>query len=157
MGICSCNESITLEKDSKMVMPISVNQHRRVLLIAIEDTKSQLKVEGFYFDSYAERFADKLQTNGFEETHYDPKKNPMGVFIGPTYTMKKDFDLVIYLANLPSANLKPTLRLLWSPLFAADLPWFIQKVTTIFDSLANPYHLFRYSESPGHGQLLSCK
>ncbi len=144
----AADESITLVKDTKQLLPISADQYRRVLLISVEDIKSQLKGEGFYSESYAERFADKLKTNGFEVVRFDPNQNPGAAFITPTYTIKEQFDLVIYLANLPSANLKPTLRLQWSPLFAGDLPWFIQEVPTIFISLANPYHLFDIPRVP---------
>nr|WP_240159968.1 glycoside hydrolase family 3 N-terminal domain-containing protein [Paenibacillus aceris] len=143
----AADESITLVKDTKQLLPISADLYRRVLLIPVEDINSQLKGEGFYTESYTERFADKLQTNGFEVVLFEPKKFGAS-FTEPSYTIKEQFDLVIYLANIPSANLKPTLRLQWSPLFAGDIPWFIQEVPTIFISLANPYHLFDIPRVP---------
>ncbi|MDQ6600988.1 glycoside hydrolase family 3 protein [Bacillus salipaludis] len=144
----AADESITLVKDTKQLLPISANLYRRVLLIPVEGINSQLKAEGFYSKSYTESFADKLRTNGFEVVLFDPNQNFGASFTAPTYTMKEQFDLVIYLANLPTVSVKPTLRLQWSPLLAGDLPWFIQEVPTIFISLANPYHLFDIPRVP---------
>jgi beta-N-acetylhexosaminidase len=144
----AADESITLVKDTKQLLPISANQYRRVLLIPVEGINSQLKAEGFYSKSYTESFADKLRTNGFEVVLFNPNQNFGASFTAPTYTIKEQFNLVIYLANLSAAMLKPTLRLQWSPLLAGDLPWFIQEVPTIFISLANPYHLFDIPRVP---------
>jgi beta-N-acetylhexosaminidase len=118
------------------------------LLIPVEGINSQLKAEGFYSKSYTESFADQLRTNGFEVVLFDPNQNFGASFTAPTYTIKEQFDLVIYLANLSSAMLKPTLRVQWSPMLAGDLPWFIQEVPTIFISLGNPYHLFDIPRVP---------
>lgn len=144
----AADESITLVKDTKQLLPISADQYRRVLLIPVENINSQLKAEGFYSKSWTESFADKLRTNGFEVVLFDPNQNFGASFTAPTYTIKEQFDLVIYLANLPTASVKPTLRLQWSPKLAGDLPWFIQEVPTIFISLANPYHLFDIPRVP---------
>ncbi|MBP0723803.1 glycoside hydrolase family 3 protein [Bacillus sp. RG28] len=144
----AADESITLVKDTKQLLPISTNQYRRVLLIPIENINSQLKAEGFYSNSYTESFADKLRKNGFEVVLFDPNQNFGASFMAPTYTIKEQYDLVIYLANISSGMLKPNLRLHWSPMLAGDLPWFIQEVPTIFISLGNPYHLFDIPRVP---------
>jgi beta-N-acetylhexosaminidase len=144
----TADESITLVKDTKHLLPISTERYQRVLLIPVEGTQSPLKAEGFYSQSYADRFADKLRTNGFEVVLFDPTQNFGSSFMAPVYSIKEQFDLVIYLANIPTVSVKPTLRLQWSPLLAGDLPWFIQEVPTIFISLANPYHLFDIPRVP---------
>ncbi|MEH6945377.1 hypothetical protein V7014_26790 [Bacillus sp. JJ722] len=77
--------------------------------------------------------------------------------------LEETADLIIYLANLPSANLRPELRLQWAKPFCANIPWFIKEVPTIFISLANPYHLQDIPRVPiyintyfGNEQVIDC-
>ena len=55
--------------------------------------------------------------------------------------MKNKCDLVIYLAEFDTASNYTVRRIEWVKLMAADAPWFMQDIPTIFISLANPYHL----------------
>ena len=55
--------------------------------------------------------------------------------------IKSKYDLVIYLANVETASNQTTVRLDWVHLMAADAPWFVKDIPTMFISLANPYHL----------------
>ena len=56
--------------------------------------------------------------------------------------MKEKFDLALYIANIETASNQTTTRLDWIHLMAADAPWFMKAIPTIFISTANPYHLF---------------
>ena len=55
---------------------------------------------------------------------------------------KKKFDLALYVANVETASNQTTTRLDWVHLMAADSPWFMKSIPTIFVSTANPYHLY---------------
>ena len=45
------------------------------------------------------------------------------------------------MANVETASNQTTVRLDWVHLMAADAPWFVKDIPTMFISLANPYHL----------------
>jgi len=56
--------------------------------------------------------------------------------------VKAKFDLALYVANVETASNQTTTRLNWVHLMAADSPWFMQSIPTVFVSTANPYHLY---------------
>ena len=51
------------------------------------------------------------------------------------------YDLVIYVAYFDTASNYTVRRVEWIKLMAANAPWFVQDIPTLFISLANPYHL----------------
>mgnify|MGYP002528544461 CR=1 FL=1 len=51
------------------------------------------------------------------------------------------YDLVIYVADFDTASNYTVRRVEWINLMAANAPWFVQDIPTLFISLANPYHL----------------
>ena len=51
------------------------------------------------------------------------------------------YDLVIYVADFDTASNYTVRRVEWIKLMAANAPWFVQDIPTLFISLANPYHL----------------
>ena len=56
--------------------------------------------------------------------------------------LKEKFDIAIYVANIETASNQTTVRINWIQLMAANAPWFMASIPTIFISTANPYHLF---------------
>jgi beta-N-acetylhexosaminidase len=56
--------------------------------------------------------------------------------------MKDKFDLAIYVANIETASNQTTTRIDWIHLMAADAPWYMRSIPTLFISMCNPYHLF---------------
>ena len=55
--------------------------------------------------------------------------------------LKDKYDLVIYVADFDTASNYTVRRVEWIKLMAANAPWFVQDIPTLFISLANPYHL----------------
>ena len=51
------------------------------------------------------------------------------------------YDLMLYVANLETKSNQTTVRIQWSPPMGADVPIFVNKIPTVFISVANPYHL----------------
>jgi beta-N-acetylhexosaminidase len=49
--------------------------------------------------------------------------------------------LAVYVACIDTASNQSVRRIDWVHLMAADAPWFMQDVPTMFISVANPYHL----------------
>ena len=63
------------------------------------------------------------------------------MFEGGVADIKSKFDLAVYVACLDTASNQSVRRIDWVHLMAADAPWFVNDVPTLFVSLANPYHL----------------
>ena len=128
------DQSITLVKDTQKLLPIVVDQHRKVLLQILGDCKSNERV--------ISTFESLLTQQGFQVTIYEQEDLFKGA--DNVRAFKEKYDLVIYLGNVENASNKTTNRINWYTLFGMgnNLPWFVYEVPTVFISLANPYHLF---------------
>lgn len=144
----AADKAITLVKDSEGLLPLDPNQVKRILLIPIEARSFKLADEGFYSSAIADPLAGSLREQGFEVNLFEPGQHPHAAFMESVEAMRQRADVVIYAANLPSANLKPTLRLEWAEPLGENLPWFIKEIPTVFISFANPYHLYDIPRVP---------
>lgn len=136
----SADKAITLVKDTQNLLPISPEKTPRVRVYMLED-----RLSGGFKDGGASEgaFIGKLSEAGFEvETFNYEQLNFHEIFEEGVDDLKAKVDLVIYVANYDTASNQTTRRIDWIRLMAADAPWFVQDVPTIFVSLANPYHLF---------------
>ena len=80
---------------------------------------------------------------GFEVNVFDKKRLDFHeVFEEGVADVKDKFDLAFYVANVETASNQTTTRLDWIHLMAADAPWFMKSIPTVFVSTANPYHLY---------------
>ena len=55
--------------------------------------------------------------------------------------MKEKFDLSIVAANVATGSNYTTRRLDWISLMAANEPWYVKEIPTLFISFCNPYHM----------------
>ena len=80
---------------------------------------------------------NSLQTheNEFEFSEFESGESFIEQF------SKDKYDLVIYVADFDTASNYTIRRVEWIKLMAANAPWFVQDIPTLFISLANPYHL----------------
>ncbi|MEN8078776.1 glycoside hydrolase family 3 N-terminal domain-containing protein [Clostridioides difficile] len=133
------DKSVTLVKDTQKLLPISADKYKRVRLYILgEDSDGGFK-DG---ESATSKIKDKLEEQGFEVDVFDNKKLDFReIFNGGINELKDKYDLVIYIANVETASNQTTVRLDWIHLMAANAPWFVKDIPTIFISLANPYHL----------------
>ena len=132
-------KGVTLIKDTQNLLPISASTHKRVRLYILENGDNGGFKDG---ESAVYSFKAKLEALGFEVDLFDRKKLDFReVFNGSINELKSKYDLVIYLANVETASNQTTVRLDWVHLMAADAPWFVKDIPTMFISLANPYHL----------------
>jgi len=128
------DKAITLVKDTQSLLPISADQHKRILLEILGDFESNHKVQ--------ETVRQELIKRGFEVILYEKEDFSKGV---DNVTMiREKYDLVLYIGNVENASNKTTNRLNWYTFFGQgnNVPWFVKEVPTIFASVANPYHLF---------------
>lgn len=136
----SADKAITLVKDTQNLLPISPEKTPRVRVYMLED-----RLSGGFKDGGASEgsFIEKLSEAGFVvETFNYEQLNFHEIFEEGVDDLKAKVDLVIYVANYDTASNQTTRRIDWIRLMAADAPWFVQDVPTLFVSLANPYHLF---------------
>ena len=77
-----------------------------------------------------------LEENGFNVELYDPFADDLhGSAALPAGR------LTLYMANYEQASNQTAIRINWCPKHALDIPRFINEETSVFVSLANPYHL----------------
>jgi beta-N-acetylhexosaminidase len=131
--------SVTLVKDTQNLLPISPERYKRIRLYLLED-----KVGGGFKDGEGAlgTIKGRLEKEGFEVSLFDYNNLDFyEIFEGGVADIKSKFDLAIYVACIDTASNQSVRRIDWVHLMAADAPWFMQDVPTMFISLANPYHL----------------
>ena len=133
------DEAVTLVKDTQNLLPISSDKYKKIRLYYIED-----RVGGGFKDGDSEItiFKELLEKEGFEVSVYDYSKPDFyEMFETGVGYAKEKFDLAIYVACIDTASNQSVRRIDWLHIMAADAPWFVNDIPTMFISLANPYHL----------------
>ena len=138
------DQSVTLAKDTQNLLPLSIDQYKKILFLPFTDRGSA------YFgadqeDTPAGKFIRLLETEGFEITIWDfaedPELNSSATKLS-IERLKADFDLVLYFVDILTASNKTTLRLSYKSYVGFDAPWLVQELPTMMVSTANPYHLY---------------
>lgn len=133
------DKSVTLVKDTQKLLPINSDRYKRVRLYILGDSEDGGFKEG---EKASDKVKEKLEKEGFIVDVFDNKRLDFReVFEGGIEELKAKYDLVIYVANIETASNQTTVRVDWIHLMAANAPWFVKDIPTMFISLANPYHL----------------
>lgn len=133
-------KSVTLVKDRDHLLPLTPEKYPRIRLYVLGDNDDGGFKEG---GRVTDEFEKRLEAAGFEVTLYDRQHLDFHeTFEEGVEDVKKKFDLAFYVANVETASNQTTTRLDWIHLMAADAPWFMKSIPTVFVSTANPYHLF---------------
>ncbi|UQS82283.1 glycoside hydrolase family 3 protein [Bombilactobacillus folatiphilus] len=134
------DEAVTLVKDRDQLLPMTPQKYPRIRLVVLGDQDDGGFKEG---GSVTDKVKQQLEQRGFEVTLFDQQHLDFHeVFEEGVADLKAKFDLALYVANVETASNQTTTRLDWVHLMAADAPWFMKSIPTIFVSTANPYHLF---------------
>jgi len=131
------DESITLVKEEKGVLPISPEKYKRVLVYPIESE------EGFAYGvrvGAVNLFIDALKKEGFEVDVFEASQGYEGM-MQPFAEMTEKYDLMLYIANLATRSNQTAIRIEWVMPFGANVPIYMESIPTIFTSVENPYHL----------------
>jgi len=130
--------AITLVKQEENVLPISPEKYKRVRVYELGDRE-----ESAFKEAASEKqIAALLKEKGFEVDEYDYAHLDFHeIFETGVQYLKDKYDLVIYIAKFDTASNYTVRRIEWLKLLAADAPWFVNDIPTLFISLANPYHL----------------
>ena len=133
-------KSVTLVKDRDQLLPLTPKKYPHVRLVVLGDSDDGGFKEGGHV---TQAFKDALEKEGFKVTLFDRKNLDFHeMFEEGVEDMKKKFDLAFYVANVETASNQTTTRLDWIHLMAADSPWYMKSIPTVFISTANPYHLY---------------
>ena len=136
----AAKKAVTLVKDRDHLLPLTVKRYPRIRLVVLGDSDDGGFKEG---GQVSDLFQKQLEILGFQVTLFDRKRLDFHeIFEEGIVEMKEKFDLALYIANIETASNQTTTRLDWIHLMAADAPWFMKAIPTIFISTANPYHLF---------------
>jgi len=135
------DRGITLVKEQKGVLPLSPDRYKRILFYTIEPpaggesayrvtpacakVKALLEKEGFIIDD----FVPQPYGEGFTTRYEDVVRN---------------YDLIVYVANLTTKSNQTVVRIEWKQPMGADCGHYINDVPTVFISLENPYHLLDF-------------
>lgn len=130
--------AITLVKEEENVLPIAPEKYKRVRVYEVGDRE-----ESAFKEAASEKqIAALLKEKGFEVDEYDYEHLDFHeIFETGVQYLKDKYDLVIYIAKFDTASNYTVRRIEWLKLLAADAPWFVNDIPTLFISLANPYHL----------------
>lgn len=133
-------KSVTLVKDRDQLLPLTPKKYPRVRLVVLGDSDDGGFKEGGHV---TQALKDALEKEGFKVTLFDRKNLDFHeMFEEGVEDMEKKFDLAFYVANVETASNQTTTRLDWIHLMAADSPWYMKSIPTVFVSTANPYHLY---------------
>ncbi|MCD7862755.1 MAG: glycoside hydrolase family 3 protein [Lachnospiraceae bacterium] len=131
------DKAITLVKEEKGVLPLSVKKYPRVLYFPIEADA------GFLYSvevGACNHLKTMLEKEGFQVTIFQPSTNNENS-VPPYSYYEENFDLIIYCANMATKSNQTAVRIEWQQPMGANCPHWINSIPTIFISVENPYHL----------------
>lgn len=128
------DDSITLVKEEKGVLPLSPEKYPRLMYYPIETAG----YDGFL--NRGERFKQMLIKEGFNVTEFNPSKGMEG-FLAPTTDFIGVYDVIVYFACVSTKSNQTTVRIEWSEPLGANCPHYLTSIPTVFISVENPYHL----------------
>ena len=131
------SDSITLVKEQKGLLPLTVKKNKRILFHVLESGGNAL---GYLRTEVGNQFKTLLEKEGFEVTPFVSNGTYEGLQEA-FESVKEKYDAIIYLANLETKSNQTTVRIEWTNPMGVNVPIYINSIPTIFISLANPYHL----------------
>ena len=131
------DQSITIVKEEKGVLPISPEKYPRVMVYPVEKDQGNASYDP---NGPCGDFIRKLEEKGFEVSVFEPKMGVEGRYQPTTYVTKA-CDLIIYVAAIPTKSNQTVVRIEWATPIGSNCPIYRHEVPTIFVSLENPYHL----------------
>lgn len=132
-----CERSVTLVKNKQNLIPMKVEDYKRVLLYPIVSGESAFGGGG---EDVGGIMKAALEKEGFEVTIFEPAKGREGM-VTPSSDIIDHYDLLLYVANMSTKSNQTVVRIEWAQPMGANCPNFQASVPTMFISFANPYHL----------------
>lgn len=143
------DKTVTLVKDTQGTLPLRPETHRRIRLYGIT---GQADFTGTDPSGYLRIAQEELERAGFEvHVFKDLKQRIAAGEAGITFhaVLREEangiyadrYDAAIIFANVGGFAQEATVRIHWSAPMAAEIPWYVTEVPTVFVSLSLPNHL----------------
>lgn len=135
------DRAITLVKEQPGVLPLTPERYKRVLFYTIEPPAGG---EGNYkVKAACAKVREMLEAEGFQVDDFVPQ--PYGEGFTTKYEeVVKNYDLILYVANLSTKSNQTVVRIEWKQPMGADCGHYLNDIPTVFVSLENPYHLLDF-------------
>jgi beta-N-acetylhexosaminidase len=133
------DESITIVKEEKDVLPISAEKYPRVLIYGLNGSAPKINVYR-NLGGIGERIAAEFEKRGYKATLFAPKPGYEGMS-DPVKSITENYDLIVYAASYQTKSNQTVVRIEWAEPFGANIPVYMHSVPTVFISFENPYHL----------------
>lgn len=143
------DKTVTLVKDTQHNLPLRPETHRRIRLYGIT---GQADFTGTDPSGYLVIAQEALEEAGFEvhvfkDARQRAAEGETGVNFPKVLQEEANaayadkYDAAIVFANVSGFAREATVRIHWSTPMAAEIPWYVHEVPTVFVSLALPNHL----------------
>ncbi|MGO4690846.1 glycoside hydrolase family 3 protein [Glaciibacter sp. 2TAF33] len=143
------DKTVTLIKDTQGNLPLTPEKHKRIRLYGVS---GQADFTGVDPSGYLVIAKDELEKAGFEvhvfkDAAQRKAEGEEGVYF---HTVMADeanaaypdkYDAAIVFANVAGFAQEASVRIRWSTPMAAEIPWYVTEVPTVFVSLNQPNHL----------------
>lgn len=134
LAYACADQAITLVKDTQKLLPIRPNTHKRIWLHILGDDPA------FRGGSKCKASVIRhLEAEGFSVTCLEGEALE-ATFSLPVKELKKQFDLILYVANVITGGNNTVNRLNFFPRACGESAQYVQDIPTIFISLGDPYH-----------------
>ncbi|XAS69655.1 gluconokinase, GntK/IdnK-type [Micrococcaceae bacterium Sec5.7] len=143
------DKTVTLVKDTAHNLPITPKTHKRIRLYGISGGSDFTRSDPL---AYLDTVRDELERAGFEvhvfktaaqrEAAGETGINFMSVISEEaTGDYADKYDAAFVFANVKGFAQEAAIRIKWSTPMAAEIPWYVTEVPTVFVSLNQPNHL----------------
>ncbi len=132
------DHAVTLVKNKQGLLPLKVEDYRRVLLYPITSGENALGYAGG--EDVTQVMKDALEKEGFKVDVFEPEQGMEGR-TAKYQDMLDKYDLLLYVANMITKSNQTVVRIEWAQPMGANCPNYQTDIPTIFVSFANPYHL----------------
>lgn len=131
----AADKAVTLVKDTQQALPLNPVTQKRLLLYVFGDEW------GYFGNGSAKLFRKLLEEAGFTVDVFDKEALRFAYIDIKREDIIKQYDAVIYYANIEPASNKSTLRMEWNWPMASNMPWFIHDLPVIGVAVGSPYIL----------------
>ena len=143
------DKTVTLVKDTAHNLPITPQTHPRIRLYGISGGADFTRADPL---AYLDTVKEELQAAGFEvhlfktadqrEAAGETGVNFMSIISEEATGGYADkYDAAFVFANVKGFAQEAAIRIKWSSPMAAEIPWYVTEVPTVFVSLNQPNHL----------------
>jgi beta-N-acetylhexosaminidase len=143
------DKTVTLVKDTAGNLPITPRTHPRIRLYGISGGADFTRADPL---AYLDTVQEELERAGFEvhrfrtaaqrEAAGEKGVNFMSIIAEEgTGDYAQKYDAAFIFANVKGFAQEAAIRIKWSSPMAAEIPWYVTEVPTVFVSLNQPNHL----------------